>query len=135
MSRIAWAALVGLALAGVWIVVTGGELRSRKGLNLPGIDLGINAFTQRDRECLAFALENPNSAAIRSPIALCIDRSKSQHQTEKPVAKIFKLSLPTLDKYADEGLIRSQRIGTRILYSEEDIQKALKEIPVKYSRR
>jgi len=28
-------------------VVVGGELRSRKGLNLPGIDLGISAFTER----------------------------------------------------------------------------------------
>ncbi len=39
-------------------VRVGGELRSRKGLNLPGIDLGIGAFTERDRECLRFALEN-----------------------------------------------------------------------------
>ncbi len=38
-------------------VVVGGELRSRKGLNLPGIDLGMAAFTDRDRECLEFALE------------------------------------------------------------------------------
>jgi len=39
------------------VVKVGGELRSRKGLNLPGIDLGISAFTERDRECLKFALE------------------------------------------------------------------------------
>jgi pyruvate kinase len=37
-------------------VVVGGELRSHKGLNLPGIELGISAFTERDRECLQFAL-------------------------------------------------------------------------------
>jgi pyruvate kinase len=37
-------------------VAVGGELRSRKGLNLPGIDLGIAAFTDRDRECLRFAM-------------------------------------------------------------------------------
>jgi pyruvate kinase len=36
-------------------VTVGGELRSRKGLNLPGIDLGISAFTEPDREILAFA--------------------------------------------------------------------------------
>jgi len=34
----------------------GGELRSGKGLNLPGVDLGIPAFTARDRECLRWAL-------------------------------------------------------------------------------
>ncbi len=38
-------------------VVVGGELRSRKGLNLPDIDLGISAFTERDHECLQFAAE------------------------------------------------------------------------------
>jgi pyruvate kinase len=38
-------------------VVVGGELRSRKGLNLPGIDLGISAFTERDLAGLKFAAE------------------------------------------------------------------------------
>jgi len=37
-------------------VAVGGELRSRKGLNLPGINLGISAFTDQDRKCLEFAL-------------------------------------------------------------------------------
>ena len=37
-------------------VAVGGELRSRKGLNLPGIDLDIGAFTEHDRACLEFAL-------------------------------------------------------------------------------
>jgi len=38
------------------VVKVGGELRSRKGLNLPGVDLGISAFTPHDHECLTFAL-------------------------------------------------------------------------------
>jgi pyruvate kinase len=37
-------------------VLVGGQLRSQKGVNFPGIDLGISAFTDRDRECLQFAL-------------------------------------------------------------------------------
>ena len=37
-------------------VAVGGELRSRKGLNLPGINLGISAFTDHDWKCLEFAL-------------------------------------------------------------------------------
>ena len=39
-------------------VVVGGQLRSRKGLNIPGIDLGASAFTARDRVCMQFALEH-----------------------------------------------------------------------------
>lgn len=47
-------------------VVVGGELRSRKGLNLPNINLGISAFTDRDRECLKFAIENGVDAVSQS---------------------------------------------------------------------
>ena len=47
-------------------VVVGGELRSRKGLNLPGIDLGITAFTERDRVCLRFAMEQGVDAVSQS---------------------------------------------------------------------
>jgi len=47
-------------------VVVGGELRSRKGLNLPGIDLGISAFTDHDRDCMKFALENGVDAISQS---------------------------------------------------------------------
>jgi len=46
--------------------VVGGELRSRMGLNLPGIDLGISAFTDRDRECLEFALRQGVDAVSQS---------------------------------------------------------------------
>ncbi len=47
-------------------VSVGGELRSRKGLNLPGIDLGIPAFTERDRHYLKFALEQGVDAVSQS---------------------------------------------------------------------
>jgi len=47
-------------------VVVGGELRSRKGLNLPGIDLGITAFTERDHDCLKFAAEEGIDAVSQS---------------------------------------------------------------------
>jgi pyruvate kinase len=47
-------------------VLIGGQLSSRKGLNLPGIDLGISAFTDHDRQCLAFALENGVDAISQS---------------------------------------------------------------------
>ena len=36
-------------------VIVGGEIRSHKGVNVPGVNLGIGAFTSRDRECLEFA--------------------------------------------------------------------------------
>lgn len=54
-------------------VVVGGELRSRKGLNLPGVDLGIRAFTERDRECLDFALAHGVEAVSQSFVSDAAD--------------------------------------------------------------
>ena len=39
------------------LVVVGGPLRSRKGLNIPDVDLGISAFTIEDRKIAEFALK------------------------------------------------------------------------------
>ncbi|HED15816.1 MAG TPA: pyruvate kinase, partial [Gammaproteobacteria bacterium] len=50
-------------------VLVGGELRSRKGLNLPGIDLGISAFTDKDHEFLKFAKELGVDALSQSFVA------------------------------------------------------------------
>jgi pyruvate kinase len=47
-------------------VSVGGELRSKKGLNLPGIALGISAFTPQDRTCLEFALQHGVDAVSQS---------------------------------------------------------------------
>ena len=54
-------------------ILVGGELRSRKGLNLPGIDLGITAFTDRDRDCLKFALEQGVDAVSQSFVESAAD--------------------------------------------------------------
>ncbi|MFN2159799.1 MAG: pyruvate kinase [Anaerolineales bacterium] len=47
-------------------VEVGDELRSFKGINLPGIELGIQAFTERDWECLQFAAEQGLDAISQS---------------------------------------------------------------------
>lgn len=60
-------------------VGVGGELRSRKGLNLPGIDLGISAFTARDHECLKFALDNGVDAVSQS----FVENASDIHEVRK----------------------------------------------------
>ncbi len=44
-----------------------------RGLNLPGIDLGISAFTDHDHECLKFALENGVDAVSQSFVETAAD--------------------------------------------------------------
>jgi len=54
-------------------VEVGGELRSRKGLNLPGINLGISAFTEKDHGCLKFAMEQGVDAVSQSFVETAAD--------------------------------------------------------------
>jgi pyruvate kinase len=78
-------------------VSVGGELRSKKGLNLPGIPLGISAFTARDRVCLEFALEQGVDAVSQSFVETGSDieavRDAAEAAGKRPfiVAKIERL--------------------------------------------
>jgi pyruvate kinase len=90
------------------VVKAGGELRSRKGLNLPGIDLGISAFTERDRECLKFALEHGVDAVSQSFVEGAADlravRQAAQDLGHDPflIAKIERSrALERLDEILD----------------------------------
>jgi len=96
------------------VVKVGGELRSKKGLNLPGIDLGISAFTERDRECLKFALENGVDAVSQSFVESAADmravRQAARELGHEPllIAKIERSrALERLDEIlgASDGLM------------------------------
>ena len=96
------------------IVKVGGELRSRKGLNLPGIDLGIGAFTERDRQCLKFALEHGVDAVSQSFVESAADiqavRQAAQELGRQPflIAKIERArALDRLDEIleASDGIM------------------------------
>jgi len=89
-------------------VIVGGELRSRKGLNLPGIDLGVSAFTERDRECLKFALEHGVDAVSQSFVEGAADmqavRKAARELGHEPflIAKIERSrALERLDEILD----------------------------------
>jgi pyruvate kinase len=75
-------------------VLIGGELRSNKGVNFPGIDLGISAFTHKDHEWLAFAATEAIDAISQSFVETAGDiidlRSTAAAMDYKPfiIAKI-----------------------------------------------
>jgi pyruvate kinase len=54
-------------------VVVGGRLLAKKGLNLPGLDLGISAFTDHDYQCLKVALECGVDAVSQSFVESAAD--------------------------------------------------------------
>jgi len=105
-------------------VVAGGELRSRKGLNLPGVDLGIPAFTGRDRECLRFALEQGVDAVSQSFVGSAADieavRAAAAETGRHPfvIAKIERaVALDRLDEIvraADGVMVARGDLGVEI---------------------
>ena len=95
-------------------VAAGGELSSRKGLNLPGIDLGINAFTDHDHACLEFALNNGVDSVSQSFVESVADieavRAAADALGKKPfiIAKIERVeAIDHLDEilHAADGIM------------------------------
>ena len=105
-------------------VVVGGELRSRKGLNLPGIDLGVSAFTAHDHECLRFALAHGVDAVSQSFVGAAADldalRSAAAALGQRPfvIAKIERaIALERLDEIlraADGVMVARGDLGVEI---------------------
>lgn len=65
-----------------------------------------------------------------------IGHSKKDHTellTRKETAKVFGISLPTLNEYTKTGLIIGYRIGSRVRYKKGEILEALKQFK-KYKR-
>jgi pyruvate kinase len=91
-------------------VVVGGELRSRKGLNLPGVSFGASSFTERDRACLEFALEQGVDAVSQSFVESAQDiravREAAAASGHQPfvIAKIERaVALENLEEILEEA--------------------------------
>lgn len=48
--------------------------------------------------------------------------------TRKEAAKILRVSLPTLGVYVKKGLIQAHKFGSRVLFKDSDVIRALKVI-------
>lgn len=117
-------------------IAVGGELRSKKGLNLPGIDLGISAFTDHDRACLAFALNHGVDAVSQSFVETAADieavRAAAQALGKQPfiIAKIERSDALThfdeILKAADGMMVARGDLGVEVPIEEMAIlQKQL----------
>jgi pyruvate kinase len=117
-------------------VAVGGELRSKKGLNLPGINLGISAFTDHDRACLEFALNNGVDAVSQSFVETAADieavRNAAKAIGKQPfiIAKIERIdALEHIDeilKVSDGIMVARGDLGVEVPIEEMAIlQKRL----------
>jgi len=112
-------------------VVVGGQLRSRKGLNIPGIDLGVSAFTARDRECMQFALENGVDAVGQS----FVNTARDVEDVRAAAAKmgfdpfiIAKIERASVREYIDEILEATD--GVMVARGDLGVEIPIEEIAV-----
>ncbi len=91
--------------------LTDGQLLSHKGVNLPGVDLGISALTEKDRRIMAFALREGIDAIsisfVQGPEDIRMARrfaSSLGHSSPFLIAKIERsLALKALDHILEEA--------------------------------
>ena len=117
-------------------VQVGGELRSRKGINLPGINLGISVFTDHDRRCLEFAMEQGVDAVSQSFVETAEDitavRTAAAELGHNPfiIAKIERAGalnqIDTILDAADGIMIARGDLGVeipieRIAYTQKNL--------------
>lgn len=48
--------------------------------------------------------------------------------SRKQTAELLCISLPTLNDWTKSGVLKAHRIGTRVLYKEQDIYDSLNEV-------
>jgi pyruvate kinase len=83
-------------------VVRGGSLKSRKGMNLPGVPIRTPAFTPKDRRDLRFGLEHGIDA-----VALSFVRSAKDAEPARKVMRDAGRSVPLLAKIEKPQALRS----------------------------
>src|SRR3954466_5932240 len=110
-------------------IAVGGELRSRKGLNLPGIDLGISAFTEHDRACLEFALKEGVDAVSQSFVERAADIEAVRAAAAKIGAQPFiiaKIERADALEHFDEILAASD--GIMVARGDLGVEVPIEEI-------
>lgn len=56
--------------------------------------------------------------------------NQSGYLSRKEVSKLLKITLPTLHDWTKQGILKSYKIGTRVLYKESEVKETLERVPL-----
>lgn len=95
-------------------------------------------FNQAQQDVI-LSLFSPVIDAIAERVSTTLIQNEAKKEpkyySRKETAKILHITLPTLARLTNDGLLSCKRIGSRILYDAESIDEAVKEkVVFKYRR-
>lgn len=88
----------------------------------------IQGATMNDLESMMSRLLDKKLADIIESTPKVEEGPKDGLHKRKDAAKRLQVSLPTLDAWTKAGIINARRIGTRVYYTDKDINDALKRV-------
>ncbi len=117
-------------------VVRGGVLKSKKGINLPGVSVSVNSVTEKDLQYLDFGIDMEVDFIAQSfvrnaeDIKIIKDRIRSRNSNIRVIAKIEKYeAVDNFDEILDQAdCIMVARGDLGIELPEEDVPNIQKEI-------
>lgn len=88
-------------------------------------------FTTVNHNDLQEMIDAAIGRAIERMMPIPKDDSKSEFMSGNEVDEYLKISAVTRHKYAKKGILIKHRIGGRVLYRRDEVEKALKSIQTK----
>lgn len=88
----------------------------------------IQGATMNDLESMMSRLLDKKLADIVESTPKVEESPKDGLHKRKDAAKKLQVSLVTLDNWTKLGIINARRIGTRVYYTDKDINDALKKV-------
>lgn len=80
--------------------------------------------------------------SLKAAVSFVMDEKRSTKEpdpiyyTREDLKRILHLSYVSIDRYTDLGILEARRIGSRILYSRDAVEKGLQKVSrVKYKKR
>ena len=88
----------------------------------------IQGLTERSLESMISRLLDEKLATIIESTPKVEKRPDNGLYRRKEAAAILRVSLVTLDHWTKLGIINARRVGTRVYYTDKDINDAMKKI-------
>jgi len=73
-------------------------------------------------------IESQNTLLIQQLSTLNSAKKDEEYLTRKDTAKTLGVSLPTVDAYTKDGILKGYRVGSRVRYKKHEVEASLNQI-------